>query len=66
MSELAAMILLLSSGRSCGTGDIETVSLTYPHEKNRVALVHAILVASEAAPGLLRLYDGSSVEANAD
>jgi len=42
------------------------VSLTFPHKKNRMALDHAILVASETAPGLLCPFVGSSVEANTD
>jgi len=66
MSEFAAMFLLPSSGRSCGTGVRKTESLTYPHKKNRVALDHSILVASEAASGLLPSFVGSCVEANAD
>jgi len=69
MSELAAMILL-SSSRSCGTDGRKTESLTYPHKKNRVILYHAMLVASEAAPGLMCSFLLSfvipSVWANAD
>ena len=42
------------------------MSLTFPHKKNRMAIDRAILVASEAAPGLPCSFVGSSVEANAD
>ena len=42
------------------------MSLTFRHKKNRKALDHAILVASEAAPGLLCSFVGSRVQTNAD
>ena len=47
------MIRVRSLGRSCGRSGRKTSPLHLPiRKKNRLALGQAILVASEAAPGL--------------
>jgi len=66
VAEITAMIYLCSSGRFCGRGERKTQSLKYPHKNNRMVLGQVILVAKEAASGLLWSFVQSSTGATGD